>query len=383
MHELCEVDERDTPSDIGMPFDAVQRAARERYEGPFLLIDRAIVRDKLSRFVNAMPRVRPHYAMKANPDPRVLQTLIDEGAGFETASMPEITTLVSLGVDPADILYSNPVKPRAQVQEAAACGVEWYAVDSEEEIRKILLVNPDAKLYVRIDTPNTGSDWPLSGKFGVKPSDITRIVASAAAMGADLAGVTFHVGSQCRNPHNWRIGIERARYVFDLALDAGLKPRLLDIGGGFPVHLTKPIPSIEIIGEIVNRALESFPADVHVVAEPGRYLVSDAGYFVCRVAGIARRGRRQWMYWDAGMFGGLLETTQGIRYETRTERTGSLTRWHIAGPTCDSIDIVMRDAELPSDLQEGDFIFLRNAGAYTTAYASRFNGFSLPEVRVR
>ncbi|MSQ49209.1 MAG: type III PLP-dependent enzyme, partial [Betaproteobacteria bacterium] len=196
------------------------------------------------------------------------------------------------------------------------------------------------------------------------------------------AGVTFHVGSQCRNPENWRVGIEKARLLFDVMSKAGLRPRLLDIGGGFPVRHVKPIPSIEVIGEVVNEALKAFPEEVRVVAEPGRYLVSDAAYFVCRVIGTATRGGKRWMHWDAGLFGGVIETAEGLKYRIRTERSGPDIPWHVAGPTCDSVDVILRDEPMPSDLQEGDFIYLRNAGAYTTAYASEFNGFPLPEVRI-
>ncbi|HXZ92025.1 MAG TPA: ornithine decarboxylase, partial [Burkholderiales bacterium] len=162
----------------------------------------------------------------------------------------------------------------------------------------------------------------------------------------------------------------------------GLKPRLLDIGGGFPVRHVKPIPSIEVIGEVVNEALKAFPEEVRVIAEPGRYMVSDAGYFVCRVLGTVMRAGKRWMHWDAGMFGGVIETTEGLKYRIRTDRSGHDIPWNVAGPTCDSVDVVLRDEPLPSDLQEGDFIYLHNAGAYTTAYASRFNGFPLPEVRI-
>ena len=122
--------------------------------------------------------------------------------------------------------------------------------------------------------------------------------------------------------------------------------------------------------------------EVRVVAEPGRYMVSDAAYFVCRVIGTATRGGKRWMHWDAGLFGGVIETAEGLKYRIRTERSGPDIPWHVAGPTCDSVDVILRDEPLPSDLQEGDFIYLRNAGAYTTAYASEFNGFPLPEVRV-
>ena len=255
-------------------------------------------------------------------------------------------------------------------------------IDSLDELRRVHAVKSDVKLYLRIATPNIGSDWPLSGKFGAGAADTREIVAAAAKLGADLAGLTFHVGSQCRNPENWRVGIEKARTVFDSMAKVGLKPRLLDIGGGFPVRHVKPIPSIEVISGVVNEALKAFPLEVQVIAEPGRYLVSDAGYFVCRVLGSAVRAGKRWLHLDAGLFGGIIETTEGLKYRIRTDRSGPDITWNVAGPTCDSVDVVLRDEPLPSDLQEGDFFYLRNAGAYTTAYASEFNGFPLPMVRV-
>jgi len=372
----------DTHPEASLDFEVVRQAAAQKYTRPFLILDTAIVRDKLRRFRVAMPRVRPHYAVKANPDRRVVRVLAQEGAGFEIASPAELDLLLELGVPAAEVFYSNPVKSRAAVTYTAAKGVEWFVVDSVDELRKVRDVKRDAKLYLRIATPNIGSDWPLSGKFGAGTSEAREIIATAVKLGADLAGVTFHAGSQCRNPENWRVGIEKARALFDTMLKSGLKPRLLDIGGGFPVRHVKPIPSVEIIGAVVNEALKAFPEDVQVIAEPGRYLVSDAGYFVCRVLGTATRGGKRWMHWDAGLFGGVIETTEGLKYKIRTDRAGPDVSWNVAGPTCDSVDVVLRDEPLPSDLQEGDFVYIRNAGAYTTAYASEFNGFPLPEVRV-
>ena len=372
----------DSHPESSLDFDKVRAAVKDGYGKPFLLIDSGIVREKAQRFVAAMPRVRPHYAVKANPDPRVLRVLIEEGAGFEIASVAELELLASLGVPAAEIFYSNPVKSRGFVATAAAAGVGWFVIDSVDELKKVHAVKADAKLYLRIDTPNIGSDWPLAGKFGAHASEIREIIATAARLKADLAGIAFHVGSQCRNPENWRVGIEKARAVFDQMAKAGLNPRLLNIGGGFPVRHVKPIPAIEVIGDVVNRALEAFPASVKVIAEPGRFLVSDAGYFVCRIMGTAVRGGKRWMHLDAGLFGGIIETTEGLKYKVRTDRSGPDIPWSVAGPTCDSIDVVMRDESLPSDLQEGDYIYLKNAGAYTSAYASNFNGFPLPEVRV-
>jgi len=372
----------DTHPEVSLDFEIVRQAARQKYSRPFLILDNAIVREKVRRFRAAMPRVRPHYAVKANPDRRVVKALLQEGCSFEIASTAELDLLLALGANVAEVFYSNPMKSRQAISYAAAKGVEWFVVDSVDELRRVRELKADAKLYLRVATPNIGSDWPLSGKFGAGASETREIIATAAKLGADLAGVTFHVGSQCRNPENWRVGMEKARSLFDAMTKAGLKPRMLDIGGGFPVRHVKPIPSIEVIGGVVNEALKAFPAEVRVVAEPGRYLVSDAAYFVCRVIGTTTRGGKRWMHWDAGLFGGVIETTEGLKYRIRTERSGPDIPWHVAGPTCDSVDVILRDEPLPSDLQEGDFIYIRNAGAYTTAYASEFNGFPLPEVRV-
>lgn len=372
----------DTHPEISLDLSHVEEALKKGYSRPFLLVDSNIIRNKIRRFKAAMPRVHPHYAAKANPDPRVLRTLIEEGAGFEIASIAELDLLLSLGVPAAEIYYSNPMKSRAYLEYAATKGVEWYVLDSIEELHKIVSIKSDAKLYLRIDTPNIGSDWPLAGKFGTHLADIKEIIDEAARIGADLAGVTFHVGSQCRNPQNWRVGIERAKNVFADMRQAGLRPRLLNIGGGYPVRHVKPIPSIEVIAEVINAAIADLPADIRVMAEPGRYLVSDSACFVCRVVGTATRNGKRWMYWDAGIFGGIIEVSEGLRYEILTNRQGNRIPWSIAGPTCDSVDVLMHDELLPDDIQEGDFIFIPNAGAYTTAYASNFNGFPLPDVIV-
>ena len=372
----------DTHPEISIDLSLVEARLKQGYQKPFLLIDSNIIRNKARRFKTAMPRVHPHYAAKANPDPRVLKTLIEEGVSFEIASIAELDLLMSLGVPAAEIFYSNPMKSRAYIEYAAAKGVEWYVLDSIEELRKIVSIKPDAKLYLRIDTPNIGSDWPLAGKFGTHLGDVSEIIEEAVRLKADLAGVTFHVGSQCRNPQNWRVGIERAQTVFASMREAGLKPRLLNLGGGYPVRHVKPIPSIEVIAEVINEAIADLPEDIHVMAEPGRYLISDSACFVCRVVGTATRNGKRWMYWDAGIFGGIIEVSEGLRYEVLTQRNGSLIPWSVAGPTCDSVDVLMHDEMLPEDIQENDFIFIPNAGAYTTSYASNFNGFPLPDVVV-
>jgi ornithine decarboxylase len=361
----------------------VQRALAQGYHGPLLLLDPAIVRAKAHWLQGAMPRVRPHYAVKANPHRAVLKALHDEGVAFEIASAGELDLLTDLGVAARDVFYSNPVRCREHLAHAVRCGVEWFVVDSVEELWKIVAVKRDAKLCLRIEVPNEGSEWPLVGKFGASPEAAREIVGAASHLRADLAGVSFHVGSQCLIAENWRLGIERAKVVLSEMRSAGLRPRLLDIGGGFPVRHARPIPSIETIGAIVADALAEVPPDVTVIAEPGRFLVSDAAWFVCRVIGTATRKGRRWIYWDAGLYGGIIEKARGgIVYAICTDRKGALVPWTIAGPTCDAADVLTGEHLLPEGMQEGDFVYLPNTGAYTSSRACTFNGFPLPEVRV-
>ncbi|MES2208146.1 MAG: type III PLP-dependent enzyme [Pseudomonadota bacterium] len=371
-----------TTEEISLSFSHVREHIQKGYNRPFLIVDSSIVRNKSRRFKASMPIVQPHFAVKSNPDPRVLKVLIQEGVGFEIASIAELDILLDLNVRPEEIFYSNPMKSRAYIEYAWEKGVKWYVIDSVEELEKVFSVSPEAKMYVRYDTSNVGSDWPLSGKFGAFPDEITRIIQHASELGAQLEGVTCHVGSQCLNVDNWVQGIRRGKAIFEEMREAGLTPTLMNLGGGYPVQHTKPIPSIETIASAINAELEDVPETIRVMAEPGRYLVSDAAYYVCRVVGTASRGTKRWIYWDAGVFGGVIETTEGLRYTIETDRVGEPIEWTVAGPTCDSVDICMRDVLLPCDLREGDFIYIKNSGAYTTAYASNFNGFPLPEVVV-
>jgi ornithine decarboxylase len=361
----------------------VRRAIERSGDGrPALVIDLARVRRNVRRFNVAMPSVRPHYAVKANPDRRVLQTLAQEGAGFEIASPSELDLLRSIGVPAAEIFYSNPVRSLDAIRHAVRRGVEWFVFDCAQELAKFAQCKPDAKLYLRIETTNEGSDWPLTGKFGAAEADLEPIMQEARRLDLDMAGVTFHVGSQCRNADNWRSAIASAHAVFQRLTDAGFRPRLLDLGGGYPVQLTKPIPSIDEIGALITHELAVFGPGVRVIAEPGRFMVADAGCFVVHVIGAAMRNGRRWLHCDAGVFGGMFETTDGLRYNLVTDRTGPPVPWHVAGPTCDSVDVCMRDQLLPQDMAPGDTLYVLNSGAYTTAYASEFNGFPLPQVIV-
>ncbi|TQV84784.1 type III PLP-dependent enzyme [Exilibacterium tricleocarpae] len=355
---------------------------RDGYPGPFLLMDSAVVRDRARQFHSALPNIAPHFAVKANPDLRILKALRAEGVSFEIASRQELELLLPLGVAPADIFFSNPVKPREHIAAAAAAGVEWFAIDSIEELRKVHSIKPDAKLYLRIFTSNEGSVCPLSGKFGAHPAEIRDILAAATALQADLAGVTFHVGSQCTNIDNWRIGIRAAHDVLQQFSAAGLTPQLLDLGGGFPVRLGDPVPDITDIAKVIREELDAIEMPLRLIAEPGRFLVAEAGCLVTSAVGTTLRNNERWLYLDAGFYSGLMELKDGIPYILDTERNGRPVPWTIAGPTCDSIDVCFKGYLLPDNLAEGDLIYVRSAGAYSSACSTRFNGFPSPEVLV-
>lgn len=358
----------------------VRRQLAKGYQQPFILLDSDIVRDKVNRFQQALPRVTPHFAVKANPDKQVLTLLRDLGVQFEIASKEELDILLALDVPAANIFFSNPIKPAAHIRYAMDKGVKWFVIDSVEELHKVYHAGPETKLYLRIYTSDQGSCFPLSSKFGAHREEATAIINAAAHLGAHLAGVTFHVGSQCSNPENWRIALRNARQVFEQMRNAGLTPQLLNLGGGFPVNLRTPAPTIEQIGQVINRELPAFPEPITVMAEPGRYLVADAGHFVCQVIGTTRRGSEHWLYLDAGFYGGLIELKDGLDFELLTDREGPLMPWTIAGPTCDSQDVCAYNQQLPMDMRAGDYVYIRHAGAYSNACASRFNGFPLPDV---
>ena len=373
----------DSHQELSLDVAHVTKLLQGGYEQPVLILDLDIVRQKYDRFEAAMPGISPHYAVKANPDIRVLKALKEKGCKFEIASIQELDLLLSIGVDAATVHYSNPVKPRAFIKYAASKGVRWFAFDSKEELGKIQNLVPDAKLYLRFDTPNIGSDWPLSGKFGAKLRDIDDILDEAIQLQATLCGLTFHVGSQCRNVDNWNQAIDTAKKIFKSMVSRGLTPELLNIGGGYPVRLTKPIPSIEYIGNVIKGALRDIDEGIQIAAEPGRYMVSDAAYFVCQVIGTSIKGDERWMYLDAGVFGGLMECTQGIQYQIDVNnKSGNEVPWYVAGPSCDSVDVLGREQMLPATTAEGDLLYFPNAGAYTTVYANEFNGFPLPKTLI-
>jgi ornithine decarboxylase len=354
--------------------------------GPSLVMDLDVVTEHYRRFTDALPGVAVHFAVKCNPDVPLLRHLFQQGAQFEVASYPELATLIGLGVPPGDVIFSNPVKPWWHVRDAFADGVYRFGADSEVELAKLARFAPGAAILVRLAVPPAASDVPSEGKFGVDAEAASRLLLAAVDAGLRPWGVAFHVGSQMTNPSAWVAPIQDAATIMRQLQRSGIRLAVLDIGGGFPAEYGQPVPPIEEYGECIRAALSSLPYPIDVLAEPGRGLVADAGRLVTTVIGLAERGGQRWVHLDVGAFNGgmeALETGHGLTLPMTDSRGGGTAPWNVTGPSCDSQDTLRYGAALSAELQVGDRVYLHAAGAYTTAYASTFNGFDVPTIRYR
>ena len=287
--------------------------------------------------------------------------------------------LASLGVGPERIITSNPVKTFKFLSQAVDYGVRYFAFDSITEVDKLARYAPGCNVYVRLSVPNEGSEWPLSKKFGVEMDEAVELLAYAKEKGLNPVGVTFHVGSQCNNVYNWNTAVDKAWDLWEAAGQRGIKLSLLNIGGGYPIRYTKSVVDIKTIEKKVDKAIyQKFPSDIEIIIEPGRAVVGDAGVFISTVIGKTRRGDENWLHIDVGVFNGLMESIGGIKYTYVVGSRSDKKKWTIAGPSCDSFDVIDRDVELPEP-EIGNRVLILSSGAYTISYASEFNGFSIPK----
>ena len=353
-----------------------------RLQPPCLAMSPTIIRQRAKQCGARLDGAKVYYAVKANDDAEVVKVVAECGLGFEVGSMQELNEVLHLGVTPDRIISSNPIKAPEFIAYAAQKGVRMFTFDSRAEVDKLVKLCPDCEAVIRLAVPNEGSEWPLSGKFGVEFGPAVELLAYAKVKGLNVVGIGFHVGSQCTNLQAWDTAIGLTAKLFEEALDIGLNMNLINLGGGYPVRYRKPIPSVEDIEDRIMKAVARwFKTPVRLVVEPGRFLVGEAGIYVSRVIGKAQRQDGMWIILDVGVFNGLAEALGGIKYEYVTLREGRKGRFILAGPSCDGFDVIDRDVEM-IEPEVGDIVLIKTAGAYTTVYAARFNGFPLPMVKV-
>lgn len=373
-HEMCEPGDEDT----------------------FFVADLGHVYRQHLRWKRNLPRVKPFYAVKCNPDPKVLKLLTELGTGFDCASKGEIEQVLSMGTSPERIIYAQPCKTNSYVRYVKSVGVKQMTFDNADELYKIAKLFPGAELFLRIMTDDSSSLCRLSMKFGAAMDTTESLLDLAKELGLSVAGVSFHVGSGAADPMAFFKAVQDAHSVFQYGRALGFHMRTLDVGGGFTSD------TFEDMAAVLSGALdEFFPANcgVDIIAEPGRYYVSEAFTIACNI--IARRtvedpsldGKGYMVYVNDGVYGNfssimfdhqhpeakILRSNGKTLYEMPASKQAPLgegVEYSVWGPTCDGIDRIAESIRFDSVLDVGDWLYFENMGAYTKCSATQFNGFS-------
>lgn len=364
------------------------RAFSKDKETPFLVIDLAQVRKSYTELHDLMPTARIYYAVKANPHDEVISELAKCGSCFDVASRYEIDQLFQLGVDASRMSYGNTIKKEHDIAYAYEKGIRLYTTDSESDVEKLARSAPGSSVVFRLLLDSgSGADWPLSRKFGAHPDILFSLIKKANDLGLNPYGISFHVGSQQRDIGQWDSAIALCRYLFEALQNVGIHLKAINLGGGFPAHYINPTASAKKYTRLIQRYLkEDFGNEnLEIILEPGRSLVGNAGMMVTEVVLVSKKSETQdvrWVYLDVGKFNGLIETIdESIKYPIYVENKENdtdLSEVILAGPTCDSYDILYENYKymLPNTLAAGDRVNIFTTGAYTLSYCSvNFNGF--------
>ncbi|UWR49492.1 type III PLP-dependent enzyme [Phaeobacter inhibens] len=358
--------------------------AQNAFDRPTLVIDSQAVARQYAALAQGLGRARIHYAVKANPEPQILRRLTRMGANFDAASRAEIEMCLAAGAKPSQITFGNTIKRPADIAFAHEIGITHFAVDALAELDKLADHAPGARVCIRLLVEATSADWPLSRKFGCTAAMALTLMDRARDLDLCVSGLSFHVGSQTREPQMWADTLDQVAQVWRAAKTAGHELTLLNIGGGFPASYgTEVMAPNRYAQEVMALVNARFPDASEIMAEPGRGLVAEAGAIAAEVLLVSRKDAgdlHRWVYLDIGKFSGLAETMdEAIRYRITTEHgDGQTGPCILAGPSCDSADVLYEKQlyQMPLELKSGDRVVIHACGAYTTTYASvGFNGF--------
>ncbi|WP_201588317.1 type III PLP-dependent enzyme [Psychrobacter jeotgali] len=367
----------------------------EGRETPFLIVDLSRIKTKYHEMIGHFPKAKIHYAMKASPAVEVIELLADLGSNFDCASIYELDRVLDCGVDAERISYGNTIKKAQHVKYAYDKGVRLYATDSEADLKNIAEHAPGSNVFVRILVQGSETaEWPLSRKFGCHPNMAIDLLVQARDLGLVPYGISFHVGSQQKDVAAWDDALAKVKYMFDwMQNEEDIKLQMINLGGGFPTNYISEVNPLSVYASEINSYLSDDYSDEdmpEIILEPGRSLVGGSGVLVSDVVLISRKSDTdltRWVYTDVGLFQGLIETLgEAIKYPVYTPKMETSTSEGtvvLAGPTCDSTDIMYEEAgyQLPNELEIGDKIYWLTTGAYTNSYSSvEFNGFPPLEV---
>jgi ornithine decarboxylase len=360
----------------------IRRLVRE-FGSPLLILDCERVRVQFRKLRRALPGVDLHYALKPLPHPAVVRTIIEEGGFLDLATTGEVQLAQRLRVDPRRCLHTHPIKRPEDIANALEFGVRTFVADNPDEVRKFARLTRQADLLLRVSFRSPGAMVDLSRKFGCDPEDVLALARLAADLGIRVRGLSFHAGSQVPDAGKHVEALEACARLMAAARRERLGPfDMLDIGGGFPIDYLQPVQDIGRFCAPLRAALARLPRRVRVIAEPGRYIVGPAAIGVATVMGRARREGHWWYYLDDGLYGAFSgQLFDHARYPVEPLRESTAQRLPsvLAGPTCDSIDVIAENLMLPA-LKIGDLVIGRAMGAYTWACATEFNFYPKPTV---
>ncbi|HII38837.1 TPA: type III PLP-dependent enzyme [Candidatus Micrarchaeota archaeon] len=350
---------------------------------PLLLVSKSKLKQNYHTLQKLLPRCKIYYAVKANHHKGVLNVLKEMGSNFDVASFKEIETLIDLGVDPTKMFYTNPIKAEVDIVRAYNVGVDAFVFDNDAELKKLARYAPESDVVVRIAVNNDAAYYKFGVKFGCEPPQANRLLNKAKKLGLNPMGICFHIGSQASKPDAFTTALDNTVHIIREAKKDGIKIDTVDIGGGFPVVYGNghggncdPKSFIQDTAKIID---EYLPPALNVFCEPGRYIVGDACDLVAKVIGKSKRKGVIWYYLDDGYYQDFADVhASKWHFDFLASRKGKKLRSVLAGPTCDSYDVIAKSIWLP-ELELGDLVISPNSGAYASAIATSFNGFSPAE----
>lgn len=366
-----------------------QYLEKKKGEQSFILVDLGDVIRQFYKWTKHLPRVTPYYAIKCNPCPIIIDLLNKLGCCFDCASQQEILKTINLGINPKNIIFANPCKPVDFIKFSRSNDVDLLVIDSSYELYKIKLYHPEANLLVRIQTDDSKSLCKFNCKFGLEIDEVKDILELGKVLNLNIVGVSFHVGSGCKDPNVYRTALQDCKRVFEIAESSGFQMNLIDIGGGFP-GIDDSDVNFETMAQVINESIDDLfgGQDIRFIAEPGRYFVTSSHTLICSIINKKEKIHKETgdklitYYVSDGVYKSFSNIIfdyakpEFIPFNERNEKTYQSI---IYGESCDSLDIISKSCELPS-LAIGESIVIKNMGAYTIASASEFNGFTKAEL---
>lgn len=360
---------------------AFYRSLVAQHGSPLLAFYPQRLVENFEQLQQALPEVELFYAVKAHPDAEIIRTLAELGAGFDVASAGEMDLLLEQSVSGRRTIHTHPVKKDKEIRDALRFGATTFVVDNLYELKKLVPYKNRVGVLLRVSFRSENAKVDLSKKFGCAEEEVISIVEQANEWGIHIKGLSFHVGSQCANADKHVEAILACKELI-VELNQRVKRPLstIDIGGGFPADYELQGIDIDAFCAPIRAVLASLPSDWHILAEPGRYLVASTVESITTVTGKSVRGGRYWYYLDDGVYGSYSgQIFDHVAYPLSLIATeGEFFASVLAGPTCDSIDIIAENISLP-ELQIDDLVIGKQMGAYTAATKTRFN--SIPDAK--